>query len=165
MSIKENPSDASELEEAWKSGDVQACYRYLDSISDEHKFQIGDLSFRVTASSDEEKKLMERSIQNRREYGLIKTVDKIVIIDGFEGGVDLDEISKALYQNISPDKPAIFSHTHWDSAKHPLPGYAEIGFGDIPLFEFFKATYPLLECRAVFNGSGSVRTIIYEGKK
>jgi hypothetical protein len=164
MTTEREIASVFKLEDAWRNGDTKSCYRFLSLISDGLTFRLGNLLFELSQSTTEEKMLMQRSIREKRELGLVKTAEKSTEFAGFEGGIDMDDIAGALYEIVDPEKPATFSHTHWDKNKHPLPGYSGIGFGDIPLFNMFIDQFPLLECRAVFNNKNTARTVIYKGQ-
>ena len=164
MSGEKNPFVARELESAWQKEEDQSCYDLLALIPDGTNFRVRDLLLEMSSATIDEKELMQRSISEKKEFGFVRRAEERVILSGFEGGIDLDTIAGAVYSVAHPEKPAIFSHAHWDVKKHPLPGYAGIGFGDVPLFDFFIAQYPLLECRVSFNTGDSIRSIIYRGK-
>jgi hypothetical protein len=153
-----------ELETALKKGDVQACYKLLALIPNGVNLKIGNLLLELTTSTEDEKELMRRSTEEMREFGLIKTKEKMTTIEGSGNRINLDDIAGPLYQIVSPEKPAIFSHTHWDTDIHPLPSYDNLGFGDVPIFEMFMQEYPLLKCRTIFKNRGTTRSIIYKGK-
>lgn len=164
MTVEKDPIVARELENAWQTGKDQACYALLSLIPDGVVFKVGELLLECSPSIFEEEELMGLSIKRRKEFGLIKTVEEKVILEGSEGGIELDDIAGALYRVAHPKKPALFSHMHWDIEKHPLPGHAGIGFGDIPIFDMLIAQIPLLECRVAFNSGSGVRSIIYRGQ-
>lgn len=164
MHFKEGTYHAVELEDAWRDDDAEVCYRLLASIPYGVNFRTGNLLLVMFPAIDEEKDLMHRSIKKKREFGLIMTAEKKIIVEGSQGTIDLDDIAGALYKVAQSEKPVIFSHTHWDPKKHPLPGFADIGFGDIALFDMFIGLYPLVECRVAFNSGNEVKVIVYKGK-
>ncbi len=164
MKIELVTSITRELENAWTKEDVKACYDLLSLIPDRQTFRVGKLLLMLVPPLEEEKAMLEHSNLERRELGVVITEASKVLIKGNSGGIDLDEIAGVLHDTASPEKPAIFSHTHWDTSVQPLPGFAEIGFGDIHLFNFFIDCFPLLECRVVFNSEGGARSIVYKGE-
>lgn len=164
MSTETISTVVTELEEAWTKEDVKACYDLLADIPDGVKFKLGNMLFMLAQPLEKEKELMRQSVEDKDELGIIISATGNTLIKGLGRTIDLDEVAGALYGRAIPEEPAVFSHTHWDKSVHPLPGFAEVGFGDIPLFNFFLAGFPLLECRVVFNSGEGIRSIIYKGK-
>lgn len=152
------------IEETVRKGNIHESYRLLAGIPDGTVLKVGDLLVEIVPAIDEEKEMMRKSIAERKELALIKTDEETTVIEGDFGSIELDRIAGILYETVKPNIPAQFSHTHWDTNKHPFPAFSEIGFGDIPIFELFMNQRPQLECRIVFNSGTDVRSMIYRGK-
>ncbi len=155
---------SSRIEQSLEDGDVQGCYQQLAFISDGLVFRIKGILFQLSKSLPEEIELMRKSVLREREFGLVKGGNNCSFIEGQGNWIDMDDIAEAVYKTLRPSEYAIFSHTHWNVNAHPIPAHADVGFGDIVLFDFFRLQYPLLECRAAFNNKGEVRSIVYKGR-
>ncbi len=116
-----NCNRISGLAEALFKGDQIKVAELLSGLAIGETIEVWDMILEVQAPNELELQLINRSKEERREYGLVVAGDTQEIIEGKNDELNDREVMGVAQRLSVNEGNRYFSHTHWDEEGAPIP--------------------------------------------
>ncbi len=156
-----NPLERFEkdLRVSYAADDTEGKYQSLSQAVVNQPFRLHAYVLEMLDSTNEEVNAMRQSVQKGREVGMVTVAGVSKVYEGGEYELAWPKTRRILRKlGMSAEKPLVFSHTHWDSARDPLPSNE-----DLNVWWYLRTLYSNSDLRILMWQGDRVRTLRWHG--